>query len=442
MSIFDDFLDTDQSMDKLPDLNKTDLESSTTNDTGNPSLEEDPAMIDIVDQDTLHPISSENLLEENSLLGSDLDLNESFSSDESEILSRLAEEDNDGNFWFDSDESSLLREEDVEQDVLDVLNLEAVPVEFESSLLLSEDSDTEDLEMSKLMDAENRSTFAMDSQALDAILIDNSEREVNESHSIDCGSSTGYDISAEEENRLLSMDVSSSVQEEANVQSTACSSGVNVLRDDSTRGIEVKTFAQVHVPLRQVVAGPSEIRRSFSDVQLATCSNVSSLSCKRKADRNKDRTVEEDSSDDELLFTPIPRAQPRRKRRRVNDDMFIKMLTPCDELRFMARDLHFNWISIDEAEKKMRDIFDRARTEMEFWRKRNVDCSKRALIQTCGEESILQLVYTSMSLPANESGKTRNAAECIENIDCSTSTADKNPSRQFCPTNLAKNSAK
>ena len=258
--------------------------------------------------------------------------------------------------------------------------------------------------------------YPLESQTLESILIESSEGGGNFD---DDPSGTGYNISAEEESRLLAIDVASSMREEANVQSAVPSSDASPLRDDYSDVIDVKTCAQVHVPLRQADSGPSVIRRSLSDAQLATCSHVNSPS-KRKADNHQEITVAEDSSDDELLFSSTgPTTPRRRKRRRVHnyDDMFIKMLTPCDELRFMARDLHFKWISIDEAERKMRDIFERARTKMEFWRERNVDCSHRALIKTCGEESILQLVYASMSLP-NEAGKTRNTTECVETTDC------------------------
>ena len=133
-------------------------------------------------------------------------------------------------------------------------------------------------------------------------------------------------------------------------------------------------------------------------LQVASCSSSVSTSGKRKADIQHVILEDQDSDSDrsDVFSPPPPLHCPKRRRVQLNDDLFIKPLTPCDELRFMARDLHFKWITIDEADKRMKDIFHRAKEMLEFWSKRQIECDYIALMATIRQETVLQLIYSLM----------------------------------------------
>ena len=133
-------------------------------------------------------------------------------------------------------------------------------------------------------------------------------------------------------------------------------------------------------------------------LQVASCSSRVSTSGKRKADIQHVILEDQDSDSDrsDVFSPPPPLHCPKRRRVQLNDDLFIRPLTPCDELRFMARDLHFKWITIDEAVKRMKDIFHRAKQMLEFWSKRQIECGYIALMATIRQETVLQLIYSLM----------------------------------------------
>jgi hypothetical protein len=180
----------------------------------------------------------------------------------------------------------------------------------------------------------------------------------------------------------------------------------------------VKKYNQIRQ--KKIAVRPSQRCSPYN--QVASCSNIVSTSCKRKADIQVIIIDEQDSESDSEL--PPPPSRPKRRRVEANDDLFIRPLTPCDELRFMARDLHFKWVSIDQAAKQMEEIFTQANTKLEFWRRRNIDCSHVALTQTVSQETVLQLVYSLMIEQENSQDSEDNGGEITDNNELNTARDD------------------
>lgn len=149
-----------------------------------------------------------------------------------------------------------------------------------------------------------------------------------------------------------------------------------------------------------------------------------SSSCKRKAETHdvfSDEVIDlTDSVDDDIPPPPPPQRFPiflkRRKRRRIyNDDLFIKRLTPCDELKFLARDVHFRWVSFAQAKERMENIFNRVDRRENFWSPTHHEYSYEALVKTCKEDSALQIIY--MLLTDDDVDKGRSEGPDGDNVN-------------------------